>query len=93
MAKKKPFNFGKNAIEKRRAVHTRESLGEQLRKIREAAAEMEAAIDVMKTMNIDEIDVDGAAKFENGMKSVVEYLARVRMGVARISLGPRPKKK
>lgn len=98
MAKKpeereEPFNFGKNAVEKRRVIHSPESLREQLRRLKSACLDLEAYLGVIDAQKITEIQVDGAAKFDGGMKLIDAYLMRVRMGVARTTLGVQQKKK
>lgn len=85
-ASENPFSFGKNAVEKRRAIHSPESLREQLNQLRSACDDFETYLEVIDSEEITKIQVDGAAKFENGMNLINTYLVRVRMGIARTAL-------
>ncbi len=81
------FNFGKNAVTKRRKTFTLAALRKQMEILQGLNIDFQAAIRVAETHSITEVMVDGATKFDRAFLDLVTYITNVRMGIARITLG------
>lgn len=81
------FNFGKNAVAKRRKTFTLAALKNQMETLQGLNIDFQAAVRVAETHSIKEVMVDGATKFDRAIIDLITYITNVRMGIARITLG------